>query len=167
MTLSMYQLAVPPVLKMLNNVTAWLDKAAAFCAARKMDEQLLLNTRLYPDMFPFARQVQSLSDHAKGLSARLAAHEVPSFPDTETTIAELKARIAKTAEFVQSLHPSAFDGAETRTVTLVFGGGRRVELSGQDYLSHGAFPNFYFHATTAYDILRHLGVEIGKRDFLG
>ena len=92
---------------------------------------------------------------------------MPSYPDTETNIAELKERLAKTAAFVQSLHPSAFDGAETRTITLVFGGGRKVELSGQDYLLNGAFPNFYFHATTAYDILRHVGVELGKRDFLG
>jgi hypothetical protein len=167
MPLSMYQAGMPAVLKMLNNVSVWLDKAAAFCTARKMDESALLNARLYPDMFPLVRQVQIVSDNAKGMAARLAGQEVPSYEDTETTILELKARLAKTSDFVKSLHPSAFDGSETRTVSLPVGGGRKIEISGQDYLLANALPNFYFHATTAYDILRHCGLELGKRDFLG
>ncbi len=167
MPLSMYQAGMPAVLRMLNNASVWLDKAAAFCAARKMDESALLNARLYPDMFPLVRQVQIMSDTAKGMAARLAGQDVPSYEDTETTILELKARLAKTIDFVKSLHPSAFDGSETRTITLTFGGGRKVDFTGQDYMLTNALPNFYFHSTTAYDIMRHCGVELGKRDFLG
>lgn len=167
MPISMYQAAVPAVLKMMGNLSSILDKAQAYCAARKIEERVLLDARLFPDMFPLVRQVQIVSDTAKGLAARLAGQEPPSYPDTETSIPELKARIAKTVEFVKSLPPSQFDGAETRTVTLTFGGGRKVEFAGQDFLFNNALPNFYFHLTTAYDLLRHAGLEIGKRDYLG
>jgi hypothetical protein len=166
MSVSLYQASVPAILKMLNALSGILDKAAAYCEARKIDEKVLLSSRLFPNMLPLSAQFQIVSDNAKGITARLAQAEIPSYPDTETTIAELKARLAKTAEFVKALHPGAFDGAEARTITLTFGGGRKVDFTGQDYLFVHGLPNFYFHATTAYDILRHAGLEIGKRDYL-
>ncbi|MBI1208279.1 MAG: DUF1993 family protein [Azospirillum sp.] len=166
MTVSIYQASVPVFLRMLDNLSAILDKADAHCAARKVDPAVLLGTRLYPDMFPLARQVQIACDFAKGTCGRLAGVEVPSYPDSETTIAELKARIARTVEFVSTFQPAQIDGSEDRAISLK-AGGRVLSFVGQPYLLHFALPNFYFHLTTAYAILRECGVELGKRDFIG
>ncbi len=126
----------------------------------------MLNWRLAPDMFPLTRQIQIASDLAKGTTARLAGHEVPSYPDEEKSFAELKARIAKTVKFIESIAPKDIDGSEGRDIALTVGG-QELRFKGEPYLVHFALPNFYFHATTAYDILRRCGVEIGKRDFIG
>ena len=166
MTLSMYQASVPQFLQMLASLTAILDKAEAFAEARKIDPAVLLNTRLTPDMFPFVRQVQLVTDFAKGGTARIAGVEVPSYPDTETSFAELKARIAKTVDFIRALKPGDIDGHEGREVTIPVGG-QPHKFTAQNYLLKFALPNFYFHHTTAYAILRQCGVEIGKRDYLG
>jgi uncharacterized protein len=163
--LSLYDAAFPPVIRMLENLDAILDKAAAHCAERKIEPAVILGYRIAPDMFPLLRQVQIVTDQAKGMAARLASLDVPSYPDTEATIEELKARIAKTLDFVRSVTPAQVEGAEDREIVLKM----RVELrfNGRDYVFGYVLPNFYFHATTAYDILRHCGIELGKRDFLG
>jgi uncharacterized protein len=166
MSLSMYQAAVPPFLQMLASLTAILDKAEAHAAARKIEPSVLLNTRLTPDMFPLVKQVQLVTDFAKGGAGRLAGVELPKFPDTETSFAELKARIARTVDFLKDLRPAQIDGSETREITIPIGG-QPHKFTGQDYLIKFALPNFYFHHTTAYAILRQCGVEIGKRDYLG
>ena len=166
MTLSMYQASVPVFLRTLAALSAVLDKAAAHAAQRKIDPSVLLNTRLFPDMFPLVRQVQLTADFAKGASARLAGVEVPKFADSEATFDDLKARIAKTIDFVKTLKPAEIDGSEARDITIPVGGQPRT-FKGQPYLLHFALPNFFFHAATAYDILRPCGVEIGKRDFIG
>jgi len=165
MSLSMYQAAIPPVVKMLNNLSAILDKTAAHCEARKIDPSVLLNSRLFPDMFPLVRQFQIATDSAKGL-VRLAGIEVPSYPDTEATIEDLKARLAKTAAFVGALTPEQVDGSEEKAISLK-AGPHELHFTGSQFLFHFALPNLYFHATTAYAILRHNGVEIGKLDYLG
>jgi hypothetical protein len=166
MSLSIYQATVPAVLHTLGALAKILDKAEAFCEARKIDPAVLVNYRLAPDMFPLSRQIQITTDQAKGLAARLTGSEIPSFADTETSFADLKARIAKTIDYVQSFSPEAFDGAEDRAITLK-AGPTDLNFTGRDYAFKWVFPNFYFHATTTYDILRHCGVEVGKRDFLG
>jgi hypothetical protein len=166
MPLSMYQASVPAFVRMLTNLQAILDKAAAHVAARKIEPAVLLNTRLYPDMFPLVRQVQLAADFAKGAGARLAGSEVPKYPDSEASFEELKARIAKTIDFLKGLKPTQIDGSEGREITLPIGG-ESLAFKGQAYLINFALPNFYFHITTAYAILRHCGVEIGKRDFIG
>jgi hypothetical protein len=166
MSLSMYQASVPVFLRMLTNLSAILDKAAKHAEARKIDPTVFVNARLAPDMFALARQVQVATDSAKGCAARLAGVEVPSYADTEATFPELQARIAKTVDFIKSLKPAQIDGSEDRTVTLKLRG-KDVSFKGQPYLLTFAMPNFYFHVTTAYDILRHNGVEVGKMDFLG
>jgi uncharacterized protein len=166
MPITMHQVAFPPVIRTLTALSTILDKAAAHCEARKIDPSVLLNYRLAPDMFALTRQIQVATDQAKGMAARLAGVEVPSYPDTESSIGELKARIAKTIDFVQSLSPDRYEGSEDREVTLKL---RSVErtFNGRDYVFGFVLPNFYFHATTAYDILRHAGVELGKLDFMG
>ena len=166
MPISMYQASVPAFLQMLNSLSANLDKAEVVAAERKIDPAVLLGWRLAPDMFALARQVQIATDHAKGCCARLAGVEVPKYSDDETTFAELRARIARTIDFVQSFEPSAIDGSEERDITLT-AGTRELRFKGQQYLVSFALPNFFFHVTTAYAILRHCGVPIGKRDFLG
>ena len=166
MTVSMYQASVPVFQQILTSLSAILTKAAAHAEAKKIDPSVFITARIAPDMFPLSRQIQIATDHAKGASARLAGVEIPAFPDTETTFPELQARIAKTLDFIKNLKPAQFEGAASREVKLKIGG-NELTFSGQKYLFHGAFPNFFFHATTAYDILRHNGVEIGKRDFLG
>jgi uncharacterized protein len=166
MSLSMYQASVPVFLHTLGALSAILDKAAAHAAQRKVEPSVLLNTRLFPDMFPFVRQVQLAADFAKGTSARLAGIDVPKFADTEATLDELKARIARTVDFLKTLQPAQIDGSENRDITIPIGGQPQL-FKGQPYLLHFALPNFFFHATTAYDILRHCGVEVGKRDFIG
>ena len=167
MSLTIYQATVPFMLRTLGAVSKILDKAAAHCEARKIDPSVLVNYRLAADMHPLVRQIQIMTDQAKGLGARLTGTEVPSFPDTEVTLDDLKARIAKTADFLQSFEESKFDGAEDRPVTLKLGAAGELNLTGKDYAFGFSFPNFYFHATTTYDILRHAGVELGKRDFMG
>jgi len=167
MTLSMFQASVPVFQHSLGALSAVLDKAAAHAAQRKIEPSVLLNTRLFPDMLPMVRQVQLASDFAKGAGARLAGIEVPKFADEETTIDQLKARIAKTVDFLKTLKPAQIDGSETRDVTMPIGGGQSRTFKGQPFLLHFSLPNFFFHVTTAYDILRHCGVEIGKRDFIG
>jgi hypothetical protein len=166
MPISMYQVAVPAFLQMLNSLSGVLDKAKAHVAERKIDPAVLLQYRLAPDMFPLTRQVQIATDHAKGCCARLAGVDVPKYSDDETTLADLKARIARTAEFVGSFQPEQIDGSEERDITIT-AGSRQLQFKGQQYLLHFALPNFYFHVTAAYAILRHCGVPIGKRDFLG
>lgn len=166
MTLSMYQAAVPAFVQMLNALAANLAKAEAFAAERGIEPAVLLNWRLAPDMFPLVRQVQIATDQAKGCCARLAGAEVPSFPDDETTFEELRARIARTLAFVEGFAPGAIDGSEDREISLMVGG-QPMQFKGQQYLVHFVLPNFYFHVTTAYAILRRCGVPLGKRDFMG
>jgi uncharacterized protein len=166
MPISMYQASVPAFLQMLNSLSAILDKAEAFAAERKIDPAVLLGYRLAPDMFPLSRQVQIATDQAKGCCARLAGVDVPKYADDETTFADLKARIARTIEFVQGFKPADIDGSEEQDITIT-AGSRELRFKGQQYLVSFVLPNFYFHATTAYAILRHCGLSIGKRDFLG
>ena len=166
MALSMYQASVPVFVKTLGNLAAILDKAAGFAAAKKVDQSVLLGYRLAPDMLNLARQVQIATDHAKGAPARLAGMEPPSFEDTEASFAELKARIDKVIAFLGTLKPAQVDGSEEREITLKIGANTRT-YKGQPYLLHHALPNFFFHVTTAYDILRHCGVELGKKDYIG
>jgi hypothetical protein len=166
MTISMYQISAPVFTKMLGALSNVLDKGAAFAVAKKIDPAVLMASRLAPDMFPLTRQVQIAADFAKGPMARLAGLEVPKWEDNETTMEALKARVAKTIDFVKTFKPAQIDGSETREITLTIGG-QPMTMTGQEYLLHNALPNFYFHVTTAYTILRHNGVEVGKRDFLG
>ncbi len=166
MTISMYQASVPVFTRMLNNLAAILEKAAAHCEAKKIDPAVLINYRLYPDMFAFAKQVQIATDAAKNGTARLAGVEAPVFEDYETTFVQLIERVKKTLEYVNAFRSDQIDGTEEREVTLKRGD-TVVKYRGQDFLLHRALPNLYFHITTAYDILRHNGVELGKRDYLG
>jgi hypothetical protein len=165
MTLSIYDAAFPPVIRMLENLVAILEKAEAYCAERKIDPALLLGYRLAPDMYPLVRQIQVVTDQAKGMAARLAGVDVPGYPDTETTMEELKARLHKTIAFVKDVTPAQVEGAEDREIVLKM----RTEsrFNGRDYVFGFMLPNFYFHATTAYDILRHAGMGLSKRDFMG
>jgi len=161
-----YTMSVGVFTKMLANLSGILDKAAAFCEQRKVDPTVLLNMRLFPDMFPLIRQVQLASDFAKGATSRLVGQEPPKWEDNEASFAELKARIARTIEFVQGFKPGQFDGSDERDVTLTIRG-ETIKVKGAPYLAHMATPNFYFHVTAAYAILRANGVELGKRDFIG
>jgi hypothetical protein len=163
----MSQASLPTFEIGLNALSAILDKAEAFAAAKKVDPAVLLNTRLAPDMFPLIRQVQVATDLAKNGAARLAGVEPPRYEDKETTIAELKARLAKTVAFVKSLDPKQVDAAAGRQITLPLGPTNKGQMQGDDYLNHFVLPNVYFHLAAAYAILRHCGVEIGKQDFLG
>jgi len=151
----------------LNALSAVLDKAEAFATAKKIDPAVLLRTRLAPDMFDLTRQVQVVTDQARRGAARLAGAEPPSVEDTETTIDQLKARLAKTIAYLKALDPKQIDAAADRQIKFPLGGGITGQMNGADYLNHFVLPNFYFHLTAAYAILRHCGVEIGKRDFLG
>jgi hypothetical protein len=165
MPLSLSQASVPVFKQMLTGLSAILDKAAEHCRAGATDPAEMIGARLAPDMFPFSRQVQIATDHAKGAAARLSGREVPKYDDTEATFDQLKARIAKTLDFIESVPASEIDGSEEREITLTVGGQPR-SFTGQRYLIHFALPNFYFHVTTAYDILRHKGVPLGKRDYI-
>lgn len=166
MTISMYQASVPAFQKHLGALDAILDKAAAYAAAKKIEPAALLGARLYPDMFAFARQVQITCDFAKGTTARLAGVEVPNHADTETTIPELKARIAKVLAFIATIRPEQMEASYNRPLSIKVGPNDMTFAGGRDYLLDFALPNFYFHAATAYGILRHNGLEIGKRDFM-
>jgi hypothetical protein len=166
MAFSIYQASAPVLARILTNLSAILDKAEAHCTARKIAPEALLQFRLYPDMFPLVRQVQIATDMSKGCVARLAAAEVPSYADTETSFEELRARIKKTIDFINSFKPEQIEGAEDRTIILKTGGTER-QFKGGDYLMGFVLPNVHFHATTTYDILRHCGVELGKKDYTG
>jgi hypothetical protein len=166
MSLSMYQASVPVFVRMFENLSKILEKAEQFAEEKKIDPSVLLNARLAPDMYPLTRQVQIATDMAKGCAARLAGLEVPVYEDNETTFPELQERIAKTLAFIQSVSADQIDGSEERHITLKLRS-REVGFTGQPYLLHFVLPNFYFHVTTAYAILRHNGLAIGKMDFIG
>jgi hypothetical protein len=165
-TISMYQASAPRFVNTLRNLSGILDKAQAYVDAKKVDPAVLTGYRLFPDMLPMSRQVQIATDTAKGAVARLAGVEIPKYEDTEQTFADLKARIAKTIDFIDTIKPAQIDGTEDKEIVLKLGG-NDTKFMGMQYLLGFAQPNFYFHVTTAYDILRHNGVEIGKRDYLG
>jgi hypothetical protein len=167
MTISMYQASVPIFVQFLTSLSAVLDKAAAHAEAKKIEPAVLLNMRLYPDMFPLVRQVRAATDHAINACGRLAGAELPSLPNTEASIGELNERIARTIEFLKGLSPARIDGSEDREIKFTLPSGATREFTGQALLLNSSLPHFYFHCTTAYDILRHCGVELGKRDFLG
>ena len=162
----MYQASTPCFARILRNLSSIIDKAEAHCTAKKIEPAALTSARLFPDMFAFTRQVQIACDTAKGAVARLAGVDIPKHEDTEQTFAELKARIAKTLDFIESIPAAKVDGSEEREVVLQMRSGER-RFKGMPYLLGHAYPNFYFHATTAYALLRHNGVELGKIDFLG
>ena len=166
MSVSMYQVSIPVFIRMLNNLAAMLDKAAAHCEAKKIDPAALINFRLYPDMFAFGKQVQVACDHAKNAAARLTGTDGPEFANDEKTFPELIARVKKTIDFLNTFKPEQIDGTEEREV-VIKRGDTTARYPGQAFLLNRALPNLYFHITTAYDILRHNGVELGKRDYLG
>jgi len=167
MSLSIHDATVPVLVRALTNLVNVLDKGSAYAEAEKIDPAVLISMRLYPDMFPLTRQVQIVSDQAKGGVARLIGQEPPKWPDSEASFAELKERIQKTIAFVQAADAGKFEGAETRPVTLKFPNGALNFKSGWDYLSKFVLPNVYFHSTTTYGILRHCGVKLTKGDFIG
>jgi hypothetical protein len=163
---SLSQASVPVFEIGLNALSGVLDKAEAFAAAKKIDPTVLLQSRLAPDMFNLTRQVQVVTDQARRGCARLAGVDAPSYEDTETTIDQLKARLAKTAAYLKTLDTKKIDASVDREITFPLGA-NKAEMKGGDYLNHFVLPNYYFHLTAAYAILRHCGIEIGKRDFLG
>ena len=166
MTISTYTTSVPAFLQTLEALSAILGKASDFCAAKKIDPAVLCATRLIPDMLPFSRQVLIACDFAKNGTARLAGVEAPKFDDTETTLVELQARIAKTIDYVKTVDPAAVAAAPGRIIEFPVGP-NKMKMEAALYLAHFVLPNFYFHVTTAYAILRASGLEIGKRDFMG
>ena len=166
MTLSMYQASVPRFANILGNLSNILDKTQAHIEARKIADASLTGYRLFPDMLPMTTQVQIACDAAKGVVARLAGVAIPAFDDNEVTLADLKARIAKTVAFIQTITPAQIDGTEDKDI-VIKRGEKETQYKGMQFLMGHAIPNFYFHVTTTYNILRHNGVEIGKRDFLG
>jgi hypothetical protein len=166
MQIAIFDAVVTTPLRMLHNLGAILDKTAAGIAAGRLDEQAVLKAKLAPDMFDFTRQVQLVSDFGKSPAARLAGAEMPKFADEETSLPQLKARIERTADYLQTLKPEQFEGAGERQIVIQLRD-RTLDMKGSDYLLGFAQPNFYFHYTTAYALLRHLGLEIGKRDFIG
>ena len=165
MPISMYHASVPVFLQLLGGLRGVIEKAEAHTTGHKWDENTILNERLYPDMFTLARQVRQASEHALG-AGRAAGVEVPNLPAIDNSYAEMKTRIDKTIDFLKGLRPNQLDGKEDSEVTITQGGQPR-NFRAQNYLYHLAMPNFYFHTTTAYNILRSLGIEIGKRDFMG
>ena len=166
MNISMYQASVPRFVNILGNLSNILDKTQAHIDAKKIDPSVLPSYRLFPDMLPLTKQVQIACDSAKGVVARLSGVEIPVFEDNETTIADLKARVAKTVAFIQSVPQAQIDGTEDKEI-VIKRGDKETRYNGMQFLLGHAVPNFYFHVTTTYNILRHNGVEIGKRDFLG
>ena len=166
MAISMYQVSVPVFVKHLNGLAACMKKAQTLYTEKKYDEATLLSYRLYPDMFSFARQVQAMTDHARNCTALLSGAEAPKFDDSEKSLADLIGRVEKTVAFLNTVKPAQVDGTEEKAVTVKMRD-RELNLKGQELLLNRSLPNFYFHATTAYDIMRHNGVELGKRDFMG
>jgi uncharacterized protein len=167
MTVSMYKISVPIFVQFLTSLSAVLDKSAAHCEAKKIEPSALLNARLFPDMFPLLRQVRAATDHAVNATAHLAGAEPLKFANTEASFAELKERLAKAIDFVKAFKPAQIDGSEDKTIKITFPSGATRDFTGQSLLLGNSLPNFYFHCTTAYGILRHCGVELGKRDFMG
>jgi uncharacterized protein len=165
--MSFYDATVPAYLQILGSLSGLLTKAEAHCTAKNIQPDVLLGARLFPDMLPLTKQIQLASDFAAKGCARVTHSEVPSTPDTEKTFEELRQRLAKTIDYVKSFKPAQFDGADAKDVTFPAGPDKSITLKGQQFISGFSFPNFYFHATTAHGILRHNGVEVGKRDFLG
>lgn len=166
MAITLYSASIPTFIKGLTSLSLVLKIAEADVAARKIDPLVITSARLYPDMLPLTKQIQIATDGVKGYAARLAGVDIPSYADTETTFEELQARIAKTVDFLKTIRPDQIDGGEDRQITLKFPS-NTFEFSGQDYLTDFALPNFYFHLTTAYAILRKNGVPLSKRNFLG
>jgi hypothetical protein len=166
MSLSLYDVSIPALTLGLTNLGAILDKAILHAEARKFDPNILAQTRVFPDMLPFTRQVMIACDMAKGCAARLAGIDNPKFEDTETTLAELKARVEKTKAFIATVQAHQFDGAEAREIVIP-AGSRTLKFTGAGYVTKFVLPNFYFHSSMVYALLRHNGVEIGKGDFLG
>lgn len=167
MSLTMHSASVPLLTQMLGALSKNLAKGAAYAEAKKIEPAVLLQYRIAPDMFPLVRQVQIAADFAKGTAARLAGADVPSWADDETTIEQLQARIAKTLDFIGSLDAAKFDGSDAREIVLRPGTEKEQRFDGRTYLVNYAIPQFLFHVTTAYAILRHVGVEVGKKDFMG
>jgi len=167
MSVSMHAATAPVFARMFGNMLQWFDKAEAHAKARGFDTANYLGLRLAPDMLPLVRQVQIASDGAKGCMARLAGHEVPKWDDTEATLDDLRARVRRSADFVASFAPAQIDGSEAREIVLPRRTGEPLRFTGEDFLKHYVLPNFYFHATTTYALLRQGGVELGKRDYLG
>ena len=165
--MSFYEATVPAYLQMLGSLAGLLAKAEAHCAAKNIQPEVMLGARLYPDMLPLTRQVQLACDFAAKGCARVTHSEVPSTPDTEKTFDELKQRLARTIDYVNTFKPAQFEGVEGRDVSFPAGPNKTMTLKGQQFISHFSFPNFYFHVATAHGILRHNGVEIGKRDYMG
>ena len=166
MAVSMFQISVPIFVRQLNGVAGCLKKAQTLYAEKKYDESTLLCYRLYPDMFSFAKQVQIATDHARNCAALLAGLEAPKYEDNEKSLAELIARVEKTIAWLNTVKPGQVDGSEDKTVTVKMRD-REMNFTGLELLQNRSLPNFYFHITTAYNILRHNGLEIGKRDFMG
>jgi hypothetical protein len=167
MPLTMHSASVPIFVRMLGNIETWLDKAQAHAEAKKFDPSVYLAARLAPDMLPFTRQIQIASDNAKGCVARLAGVEIPKYEDNEATIDELRQRIRKTIDFMKSVPAEKFEGADARDIEVPRRAGEPLRFKGEAYLKHFALPNFFFHVTTAYALLRHYGVDLGKADYLG
>ena len=167
MPLSMHSASVPVFVRMLNNMLAWLDKAEAHAKARKFDPANYLGLRLTPDMLPFARQIQIATDHVKGCTARLAGVEPPKWADEEKTLDELRARIKKALDYAQSIPAAKFDGSDAREIAVPAGPNRTFTFPGEMFMKSFSLPNFFFHATMAYALLRQAGVELGKMDYLG
>lgn len=166
-TLSMHAASVPVFAKMLGNMLNWLEAAKAHAEAKQFSTDVYLTLRLAPDMLPFSKQIQICSDAAKGCVARLAGQEIPKYEDNEATLDELAERLRKTRDYVLSVPAAAFEGSEAREITIPRRSGEPLRFDGLDYLRHFAQPNFYFHATTTYALLRHAGVPLGKGDYLG
>jgi uncharacterized protein len=166
MTIAMFQASVPVFIRALKNLEAILEKGLAHAKARKIDEATLLNSRLFPDMFPLVRQVQIATDTARSGAARLAGVEFPAYEDKETTFAELATRIQNTVKYLETLQPSQIDGSEDKTISWQSRSSTK-SMQGQPYLFSHLLPNVFFHVTTAYNILRSNGIEVGKKDFLG
>ena len=166
MTISMHSASVPVFKRQLGAMLAWLDKAEAHATARKFDANNYLQLRLAPDMLPFVSQIRIASDAAKGAVARLSGQEAPKFEDNEASIADLRARIGKTLDYIDSVPASAIDGSEERAISIPMRNRDPLQFTGEVFLKHWALPNFFFHVTTAYALLRHAGVEIGKGDYL-
>jgi uncharacterized protein len=163
----MYDTSIPVIIHGLKSLNGLLTKTLAHCEAKKLAPEAFLSFRLFPDMFPLTRQIQLVTDFAKGCGARLAGQPVPSFADTETTLPELQARIAKTIALLEGFDKSLFKDAATRSVTVRVRRDEELTMTGEVYFNRFVLPNFYFHMTTAYNILRHNGVELGKNDFMG
>lgn len=166
MSITLYQTFVPLFKKMLNNLSAIMIKAEQYAQNKNIHENVLIQSRLYPDMFPLVKQIQIATDLAKGGCARLAGVTIPVFEDNEVTFAEIQARISKTIDFLNTVTPEQIDGSEENAIQFSIRD-REFHFNGQDYFTYWVLPNFFFHVTTAYDILRHNGLEIGKRDYLG